>query len=250
MKIRWLNSIFFYIIPRLAAAFSLIVGYTTKLHIFAPSFFHGKKDFFEWENGVIFCIYHSRFFYLSYYGRGSKTAAMISNSKDGQIIANTIHQLRIKSIRGSSSKNGHEVMMDAVELLRNKYNVLITPDGPRGPKYQIKPGVIRAAQLSGSPILPVCFCSTKGIFFPSWDRFFLPLPFGKALLNIAEPIYVPATLTEDEFEKHRLELEKIMNELRIQTDDFCERNPEEEVKKMWKKIREGQTSMKSSKRKA
>lgn len=234
MKLRWLNPLLLSIVPNIAALYSCFVGYTTSLKHTNNPLFNNKKYFFDWKQGVILTIWHSRFFYLSFWGKGKRVFSMISASKDGELITRTIAKLRLYAIRGSSSKFGHEAMYDAAELLKRNYTMLMIPDGPRGPCYKVKPGIIRLSQLSGRPILPCSFSSTKGIFFPSWDRFFVPFPWGQGVLAIGEPIYVPAQTSDDEFEQYRLQLEFTLTKLQSQADDICGRDPEQEIKS-WKK---------------
>ncbi len=229
MKIRWLQPLLLNFIPRIAAGFSCVMGHTTELTIIGPPNVSNKQQFFSWPQGVIYCCWHSRFFYYSFFGRGQRVITMISASKDGELIVRTIAQMRLYAVRGSSSKLGHEALHELEILLRENNRVLMIPDGPRGPNEHLKPGVIRLAQLTGRPILPMTFSSTHGIFFSSWDRFFLPLPGGKGVMVLGEPVYVPATLTQDEFEETRIHVENVMKRIRCQADQLCGRNPEKEA---------------------
>lgn len=235
MKLRWLEPLLLMLIPNVAAGYSCWMGHTTRVRIITPSGEQSKKDMLNWKQGAIYCCWHSRFFYFSYFGRGQRVATMISASKDGEFITRTIAKLRLYAIRGSSSKFGHEAMEEAVAALCKKnMKILMIPDGPRGPRYKAKPGVIRLAQLSGRPIVPVSFSSTSGIFLPTWDRFFIPMPYGDAVITIDNPIYVPAEITSEEFEQYRVKFENSMNHTLAQADQFCGRDPEKETAH-WKK---------------
>ncbi len=230
MKNKWLNLLILKGLPSLASIYSNIMGHTTTLQIIAPESLSSKKALLYWPQGVIYAVWHSRFFYFSYYGKGKRVATMISASKDGELITRTIHKMRLYAIRGSSSRAGKQALYQMAELIRgNAAKVLMLPDGPRGPRYEAKSGVIRLAQITGRPILPISFSSTSGIFLPSWDRFFFPLPWGKAALVVGEPIYVPAELEEQEFEEMRLLLQEKLCNLTLEADRICKRNPEKET---------------------
>lgn len=229
MKKKWLNQLVLKVVPTLASIFSNIVGHTTKLQIIAPEDLSHKKALLDWPQGVIYAMWHSRFFYFSYYAKGKKVVTMISSSKDGEFITKTIQKMRLYAIRGSSSKAGKQAMYQMVEVLKENAKVLMLPDGPRGPRHEMKNGVIRLAQLTGRPILPASFSTTSGIFLPSWDRFLLPLPWGKAALVVDKPIFVPPVLTEEEFEQIRLSLQEKLTSLTEEADRICKRNPEKEA---------------------
>ena len=153
---------------------------------------------------------------------------MVSNSKDGEFISRICYKIGMSTIRGSSSRGGHEAMLELVELIRNNHKVFMLPDGPRGPRYCVKPGVIRMAQLTGRAIVPITVSTKRGIFLPSWDRFLVPLPGDSCVVILGKPIYVLAELSSEEFEKERLHLENVMNEIRIEADKLCGRDPEKE----------------------
>ena len=215
------------IVSVIGAFYSLLVGYTTKLQIVSSQKDRStRKQLLDWKDGVIYCCFHSRFFYFSFFGRRKYVVTMISGSKDGDFISKMIYRMGLLSVRGSSSKRGHEAMEEMAQYLEKNYRVLMIPDGPRGPRHLVKPGVIRLAQITGKAILPATFSSTSGIFFRSWDRFLLPTPFGKGVVAIGDPIYVPAKLTNEEFEQKMLELENSMKQILEKADKICKRNPE------------------------
>jgi lysophospholipid acyltransferase (LPLAT)-like uncharacterized protein len=228
MKLRFLDPVLLTVVPYLASTYSNIMGCSSKTIIIGPHGVSCRREFFDWPHGVIYCTWHSRFFYFSFHGRGKDVFTMISPSKDGEVITRTIRRMRLYSVRGSSSKRGHEALYEATTVLQQNHKLFMLPDGPRGPRYQAKPGTIRLAQLTGRPILPLSFSTTHGIFFPSWDHFLLPLPFGKAVVTFGQPIYIQANLSEEEFENERHHLEKVLNELRIESDRLCGRDSETE----------------------
>ncbi len=99
------------------------------------------------------------------------------------------------------------------ERLERGYNIALTPDGPRGPREQAQKGVIRMAQMTNTPIIPVSYDASRKRCLKSWDRFILPLPFSKFHLAFAQPIIVPPDAQGPELEKARQELERALIDL-------------------------------------
>ena len=226
MKLRWLEPLLIKIVPVIIEIYSNILGATTRVSYVgsedAPSF----KRLRRLNGGCIFTCWHSRFFFITYSSRRGRYTSMVSASNDGELVARALKKMRSHVIRGSSRRQGREALHRMVKLLRSNQFVFILPDAPTGPRHVVKPGVIRMAQLSGKPILPLSFSTTKGVFFSSWDRFLLPLPFGKAVYTFSDLIHVPSELTSDQFEQKRLELEQTLKHLRAQADKICGRNHE------------------------
>lgn len=137
--------------------------------------------------------------------------AVISTSKDGQILVDLLEKWGFSFIRGSSSQKGKEVLENIVELAP-KHFILMTPDGPRGPKMKMKAGAVVAAHRSSVPLhyLTTKILSKK-VFPKSWDSFELPLPFSKIEIQISKPIFVPSNLSKDEINDLILDIESKMN---------------------------------------
>ena len=188
-----------------------------------------KKGIAEWPDGIIYCSWHSRLFYWGRLGKDTGTIALISASKDGEIISKILCKVGIYSIRGSSSRGGQEALRQAVELLNNNGKIYITGDGPRGPRHELKAGPIRMAQLTGRPIFPLSWSVTRGCFLPSWDRFLVPFPKSKIVIVLKDPLFIPAEMTEDEFEAKRLHVQNLMIEAQEEADRLCGRDPEKET---------------------
>jgi lysophospholipid acyltransferase (LPLAT)-like uncharacterized protein len=133
---------------------------------------------------------------------GTPHGVLISKSLDGELLATTIKKLGYIPVRGSSSRGGATARVQLAELLTKGIHLAITIDGPRGPRHVVKPGIVELARLTGSPIVPgSCSYSNFYLFKKSWDRFCLPLPFCKIVIQFAPPIVVPEKLSEKEFIK-------------------------------------------------
>jgi len=174
------------------------------------------------QGQVIYAFWHGRMLILSYSHRGRKTHVLISQHRDGELIARIIQRLGFVSVRGSTTRGGAKALFEMANKGASGYDVAITPDGPRGPKFKVQIGTIYIAQRSGMPIVPITNSAKSRWTLSSWDRFLIPKPFSKAVIMIGEPIYVPFEATPQELEEKREELEKRMVELTQKADSyFC-----------------------------
>lgn len=154
----------------------------------------------------LWAVYNSR-------AQKRKAYVIISQHGDGRIVAGAIKRLGIDSIDGSSTKGGRDALNRAVDLLNEGSTVIITPDGPRGPIYQSKAGVIRMAQKTGIPISPSALYAESKWEFSSWDKMFLPKPFSRVVLALGEKMKIEAEMTSEEFEAAQRMLNAKINEL-------------------------------------
>jgi lysophospholipid acyltransferase (LPLAT)-like uncharacterized protein len=138
---------------------------------------------------------------------------LVSASKDGEFAVGVLEKFDLKCVRGSSSRRGSEAMRELTRLMQEGYDAGISPDGPRGPKYRVAPGIISLAQLTGAPIVPMSYDVAWKITLKSWDAFMIPLPFGRARLRVAPPLVVPAEADDRQREDKRLELENVLKSL-------------------------------------
>jgi lysophospholipid acyltransferase (LPLAT)-like uncharacterized protein len=162
---------------------------------------------------AIVALWHQRFFsVITYASRFSEfsPSVMISQSRDGEIIADVLRRLDFRPVRGSSSHGGREALASMVEELTEHPFAVHAVDGPQGPRGVIKAGLIRMAQLSGAPIVPVYISVDRAWVLKSWDRFLIPKPFSRVVIRWDGQIPVPPELNADEFETMRLEIEKRM----------------------------------------
>jgi hypothetical protein len=179
---------------------------------------HQSGPYPETIGPVIYCVWHNRLLAaLASYNDfaqarwpDSGLAAMISASRDGALIASVVQWFAIQPIRGSTSRRGPQALLEATTWLERGHSVVITPDGPRGPAYQIQEGIILLAQLTGRPIIPISNFTRWKIRLRSWDRFQIPLPFARCHAFHGEPIWVPREASENEREQLRAKLEQSM----------------------------------------
>jgi lysophospholipid acyltransferase (LPLAT)-like uncharacterized protein len=139
-----------------------------------------------------------------------RLAALISASRDGALISRAFSYFGVKPIRGSSSRRGAQALVELNSALSNGYDVALTPDGPRGPKYKVKPGIISLAQLTGVPIVPVGVNVVRKRELSSWDAFQIPLPFTLCRAVFGRSIAISRDASSEQREQARLELERKM----------------------------------------
>jgi lysophospholipid acyltransferase (LPLAT)-like uncharacterized protein len=137
-------------------------------------------------------------------------AALISASRDGDLIADVVKRFGYDVIRGSSSRMGASAILQLAEVLASGRDVVITPDGPLGPAYELGPGIIFLAQKSGAAVVPMNLEYSHCWRLGSWDRFIVPRPFAKVRVLINRPYRVTVTTTPEEFESERVSLQNAM----------------------------------------
>lgn len=169
----------------------------------------------------IFAFWHSRILLISYYYKKLNATIMVSNSADGEIIAQVLQRHGHRTIRGSTGKGGLRALMQQINDIRtNGRPGVVTPDGPRGPRHKVQQGVILLAQKTGVPIIPLAYSSKRYNVFNSWDRFILPYPWSKGVVAYGRPIHVPADIDENGINTYAKKLEGELNRITSQADRF------------------------------
>jgi lysophospholipid acyltransferase (LPLAT)-like uncharacterized protein len=154
---------------------------------------HGDERIREWErtgSHFILAFWHRYLLLMPYAYRGRRISVLVSQSRDGELIARTVARLGIDSSRGSSSRGGIAGMRSLLRKAAEGWDIAFTPDGPRGPLREVQPGVILAAASTGLPILPVAIAASRAKLLRSWDRFMVPLPFSTVHIVYGEPLIV------------------------------------------------------------
>jgi lysophospholipid acyltransferase (LPLAT)-like uncharacterized protein len=162
----------------------------------------------------IWALWHETILMSVWYHRDRDVHVMISASRDGELITAVGRFFGYTAIRGSSSKGGQEATREMVEYLKAGKRCAITPDGPRGPRREMKMGAVQIARLSGCPVVPFGFAAERCWRLNSWDRFIVPKPFSRALFVYGEPIRVPAEGGDDKeyFQMIQKELDRVTQE--------------------------------------
>ncbi len=155
-----------------------------------------------WDNGdaVILAFWHDQLLLMVQGYRGPGAKILISASKDGELIAKTMKHFGQDAVRGSSSRGGRKAFRALLELARQPVDLVITPDGPKGPRHQVKEGIVQLARISGRPVIPMAFVCSRGHRFASWDRFLLPYPFGRGVYSFGAPLVYEQGEGSDRFQ--------------------------------------------------
>ena len=180
-------------------------------------------------NSCLYAMWHRN--QCAIYGFKDKptVSVLISQSRDGDVVANGIKPMGFKLVRGSKGRRGAiEASKQMIDALKSGERAAMMVDGPRGPAEIVKDGVIKIAKLSGKPIVPVCWYSNNfnWIKLPSWDGLRMPILDVRLINLYGEPIYVPEDADDEAIEKARIQLEESLKEL-------DRRIPEEYKKVYW-----------------
>jgi len=166
----------------------------------------GQSILCTWHNRLALCV-KLYFKYVRPGHRAPGIAGLVSASKDGALLSAVFECFGIQAVRGSSSRRGAQALMELTTWAQRGYDLAITPDGPRGPRYTVADGAIALAQIIGLPLVPGVYRLNWKITVKSWDRFQIPLPFARCELVVGKIFQVPRELTDEQREKIRREFE-------------------------------------------
>jgi lysophospholipid acyltransferase (LPLAT)-like uncharacterized protein len=170
------------------------------------------------EPRLIWLFWHNRLFLIPWLIETKlnqrKGAALTSASGDGDYLAAFIERFNVRAVRGSSSRRGAAALREMMTLLKNGVDMAITPDGPRGPRYHLNPGVLKLAQQTQVGVMLINVEYSNYWQLKSWDGFMIPKPFCRANITLGEIYPVQKTASPGEFEAERLRLETALNSLR------------------------------------
>lgn len=169
------------------------------------------------ERPVIFAIWHNRLLMLPRVFDpcfpSRQSLGLISASRDGDLVATLIERSGYGTVRGSSSRKGVIALRQLVDSLAAGMNVLITPDGPRGPVYETSQGIVFLAQKTGAPVVPIHMEYSSCWRLKSWDRFIVPHPFARLRAIFGAPLQIGPAADASRLETERLRLQNAMMSL-------------------------------------
>lgn len=203
-----------------------LLSYTGRIKIVNREY---VQPFWRDSQNVIYATWHSRLIFLAaYYYRyrhrlkKAPLAVIVSQSRDGEYIARVLEGIGILPVRGSSSGGGSRAFSQLLALGKDGgYDLAVTPDGPRGPREVVKPGIIELAHKSGLTIIPVSYSSRWKKIFRSWDRFLLPFPFTKIILIFGAPLNVTVEADDGEKKTLALLLAQTLTDITMQADEMA-----------------------------
>jgi lysophospholipid acyltransferase (LPLAT)-like uncharacterized protein len=164
----------------------------------------------RWARGerAIVSFWHNRLLMLPLIAAGQPMCILVSHHRDGEIATNLLGAWGVTTVRGSASRGAVAGFLRLVDAYRHGHNVAVLPDGPRGPRYVAKPGVVRLAKAVDSPIYPISWAANRVARLRSWDGLIIPLPFARVRIQVGEPLEVPPHASAEQLECCRGELER------------------------------------------
>jgi lysophospholipid acyltransferase (LPLAT)-like uncharacterized protein len=160
----------------------------------------GPRTCWERREHVILAFWHDQLLLMVTGYRGPGAKILISASKDGELIARTMHYFGQGAVRGSSTRGGRAAFKALLDLAKEPFDLVFTPDGPKGPRHRIKEGVVQLARLTGRPVIPMAFACSRGYRFASWDRFLLPFPFSRGVFSFGPAVHYAPGEAPDVFQ--------------------------------------------------
>lgn len=187
-----------------------IIGRTVRFEV------EGREHLDEASRGgrlPIYTTWHDRVFLATYFFRRRRIVVMTSQSFDGEYIARFIRRFGFGAVRGSSTRGGIGALAELVRLSRANCPAGFMIDGPKGPRHEAKMGAVLLARKTGNPVLPFVVNAERRAEAPSWDKLQIPLPFTRARVRLASPIYVPADADDATLALKRDELQRALDSL-------------------------------------
>jgi lysophospholipid acyltransferase (LPLAT)-like uncharacterized protein len=177
----------------------------------------GAKEIIEGKKAgknYIFAFWHNEFFIMPYYyikkvGK-YPISVLASKSKDGEYISRLLYKFGFTTARGSTSFGGETALRLLIKEIEKGNDVAVTPDGPRGPRHIVHPGIVTLSSLTGCPIVPVGYRVNRKKILNTWDKFIIPCPFTKGIISAADPVFVPKNISDQEKEDIRKKVENAL----------------------------------------
>jgi len=198
-----------------------ILGWTTRKRFTGP----GADELFARFTGTepsIMAFWHGRMVMMPFAYRGRGACIMNSRHRDGQMISRAIRLLGIEVVRGSSTRGWVAGMRGLLSAHARGRDLVIVPDGPRGPRCRAKSGAIQLARVTGAPIYPVAYAADRArVLSRSWDWLCIPLPFARVTYVVEDPIRIGRDASVAELESARVALEHRLNAAVRVADAAC-----------------------------
>jgi lysophospholipid acyltransferase (LPLAT)-like uncharacterized protein len=178
------------------------------------------KSFLEKEVLAIGAFWHGRLLMMPWIHKGRELSFLVSPHRDGQIVGKAAQRFGHHAILGSTTRGGVLAIKQLLKAHQLGHDLLIVPDGPRGPRYRVQIGIMELAKLTERPIVPLTFSASRRKIFNTWDHFLLPYPFSKGVFIWGKPVYVDRHGNRAHLEEKRALLEKRLNDLTEMADHY------------------------------
>ena len=171
------------------------------------------ERFREQGSPVIFAFWHGQLLPLVHYHRNEGIVVLVSEHDDGEYITRVIERNGFGTVRGSSTRGGTRGLKGLVRAARAGRDLALTPDGPKGPRGEFKPGALAVAQITGLPVIPLAVGASRGWRFRSWDGFLVPQPLSEITIEYLPPRWVPRDAGRADLDALAAEIGAALNEL-------------------------------------
>lgn len=199
------------LVSKLSAGAICLLGRTLSIHWIGEEYLERAR---EGGRKVLYAFWHEGLLVATYAFRRQGIQVLVSQHRDGELIARAIERMGYGTIRGSSTRGGTRALFRMAAAGAAGDDLGVTVDGPRGPRLQVKPGTLFIAGRSGLPIVPFAVASRKPWVLSSWDRFMVPRPFSRTVIAFQEPLTVPGDAPVEGLEPFRAELQRRLLEAR------------------------------------
>ena len=162
---------------------------------------------------VVFVFWHGQLLPLVHYHRHEGAVVLVSEHADGEYITRVIERNGFGTVRGSSTRGGTKGLKGLIRAARSGKDLALTPDGPRGPAGDFKPGALAVAQVTGLPVIPVAVGASSGWRFRSWDGFLVPRPFARIAIHYGDPVLIARDASRDDMAEMALALGRRLDAL-------------------------------------
>lgn len=180
------NDLQFRLVGALGAGFVRCLQATWRARVIDPR--HVREKSAEEHVPTIAAFWHRHLLTMLAYHRGYHVCVPVSEHRDGEYVAHVMDRVGLESVRGSTTHGGIGLLKGLLDRLEEGWSVAVTPDGPRGPRYSVQPGVALLARRSGLPVHPVGIAARPRWEFSSWDRFVLPRPGARITIVFGQPV--------------------------------------------------------------
>jgi lysophospholipid acyltransferase (LPLAT)-like uncharacterized protein len=210
--------------PLLAAAAVRALGATLRLQVVGAD---ALRPLWTARRPLVYAVWHGRILMMPWLNArlrathgGRATRVLASRSRDGELVARYVARFGLGVVRGSTSRGGPAALRALAAAVRGGEDVTIVPDGPRGPRQELQPGIVALAAMSGAPIVPVAFAARPARRLATWDAFLVPAPFARAVLVFGAPMSVGR---DDDRDKARAAVERALFEITATADELVSR---------------------------
>ncbi len=190
-SIFWLSKISAWLIRAMAS--------TVQLEVIGEDMVKELKKTKTFEKRLIYAFWHGKMVLLIHHLQNQDITILVSQSQDGEFLSRILKSFGHRIIRGSSKRHAIRGTLELIKRMDEGFNIALAADGPQGPIYKVKAGIVYIAQKTGAYICPLTAAAKPAKIFPrAWDKFLLPLPFSKGVLIFGKPYTIHSEADIDE----------------------------------------------------